>query len=237
VRGELNSYFGMPQLYKEIDDSTTLILRRAYYACVSYADAQVGYLLNQLEKLGLRENTIVVLWGDHGYKLGDYSNWCKWSNMNIDTNIPFIFSVPNERYGTVCNTPVEALDIYPTLAELCGLQKPEHLEGVSLVENIKMPEKKQHRYVSTVWPHDRTNYEKTIMGYSVKDERYNYVEWVKLKTGEVLGKELYDHQNDPKETTNVVTLDRYEDIIAKLAQKCEQIKDATDHDHEFKHLK
>lgn len=237
IRGELNNYYGMPHLYEEIDDSTTLVLRRAYYACVSYADAQVGYLLDQLDELGLRENTIVVLWGDHGYKLGDYNSWCKWSNMNIDTNIPFIFSVPEGHQGSVCETPVEALDIYPTLAELCGLTMPEHLEGQSLVDNLNNPVKEQHRYVSTIWPHDRWNYDKTIMGYSIKDSRFNYVEWVKLNTGEVLARELYDHENDPLETRNVVDEDQYKESVAALAQKCKDTKEATDHDHNFKSLK
>jgi iduronate 2-sulfatase len=239
LRGELNSYYGMPQLYEEIDDSTTLILRRAYYACVSYADAQVGYLLNQLDELGLRESTIVVLWGDHGYKLGDYGSWCKWSNMNVDTNIPFIFSVPNGKRGAVCNTPVEALDIYPTLAELCGIKKPLHLDGENLVPLLNNPylESESKHYAYTVWPHNRRNYDKTIMGYSVKDSRFNYVEWVKLSTGEVLEIELYDHKNDPKETKNIVAHDQYKNIVAELAQKCKERKDATNHDHKFKYLK
>ena len=237
IRGELNSYYGMPHLYEEIEDSAALVLRRAYYACVSYADAQVGHLLDQLDKLGLRENTIVVLWGDHGYKLGDYDSWCKWSNMNIDTNIPFIFSVPKGQQGSVCETPVEALDIYPTLAELCGFPMPAHLEGQSIVDNLINPEKEQHRYVSTIWPHDRRSYDKTIMGYSIKSSRFNYVEWVKLNTGEVLAKELYDHQNDPMETRNVVDEDQYKESVALLAQKCKETKRATDHDHNFKSIK
>lgn len=238
IKGELNNYYGMPQLYEDIDDNTTLILRRAYYACVSYADAQVGYLLDQLDKLGLRENTVVVLWGDHGYKLGDYGNWCKWSNMNMDTNFPFIISVPNGKRGEVSDVPVEALDIYPTLTALCGIEKPSHLDGESLIPLLNDPdyESGSKRYAYTVWPHNRTNYDKTIMGYSVKDGRFNYVEWVRLSTGEVLEKELYDHQFDPKETKNVIADEQYENIVAKLAKKCQERKDATDHDHEFKSL-
>jgi iduronate 2-sulfatase len=238
LRGELNSYYGIPQTYEAIDDSTTLNLRRAYYACVSYADAQVGYLLDQLDHLGLRENTIVVLWGDHGYKLGDYGNWCKWSNMSIDTNIPLIFSVPDGKKGGVSAIPVEALDIYPTLAELCGIEKPSHLEGKSLLPLLNDPDfsPASKSYAYTLWPHNRTNYDKTIMGYSVKDERFNYVEWVKLSTGEVLEKELYDHQLDPNETKNVIADANYKDIIARLAEKCKARRAATDQDHKFKSL-
>jgi iduronate 2-sulfatase len=238
LRGELNSYYGLPQMYEAIDDSTTLTLRRAYYACVSYADAQVGYLLDQLEQLDLEDNTIVVLWGDHGYKLGDYGNWCKWSNMTIDTNIPLIFSVPDGKAGGQSAIPVEALDIYPTLAELCGLEKPSHLEGESLMPLLNDPDfaPDGKKYAYTLWPHNRRNYDKTIMGYSVKDERFNYVEWVKLNTGEVLEKELYDHQLDPKETKNVIMDAQYRDVVIRLAAKCKERKATTDHDHDFKSL-
>lgn len=239
LSGELGNYYGMPKMYEEIDDSTALILRRAYYACVSYIDAQVGYLLDQLDDLGLRENTVVVLWGDHGYKLGDYGSWCKWSNMNIDTNVPFIFSVPNGKSGKVINTPVEALDIYPTLATLCGIEKPSHLDGESIISLLNNPDSEpdSKKYAYTMWPHQRREYDRTIMGYSVKDGRFNYVEWVKLNTGEILEKELYDHQNDPKETKNVIADKQYNAIVAELAQKCKERKDETDHDHEFKYLK
>jgi iduronate 2-sulfatase len=103
--GELKNYYGMPELYDEIDDNMALKLRRAYYACVSYADAQVGKLLDKLETLGIRDKTIIVLWGDHGYKLGDYNSWCKWTNMHLDTNIPLIFSVPGGKQDSVSKTP------------------------------------------------------------------------------------------------------------------------------------
>lgn len=224
-KGELTSYYGIPRTFEAIDDSTTLTLRRAYYACVSYVDAQIGMLLDQLEALGLRENTIVVLWGDHGYKLGDYSRWCKWSNMNIDTHIPFIFSVPDGKKGAVCKTPVEALDIYPTLADLCGLDMPSHLEGQSLSETLKNPGIEQDRYVCTIWPLNRTNYEKAVMGYSVKNKRYNYVEWVKLSSGEVLATELYDHDRDPMETHNVAGASEYGDVLKELSQVCTTYKE------------
>lgn len=237
--GELGNYYGMPSRYEDIDDHTTLILRRAYYACVSYADAQVGYLLDQLDKLGLRENTIIVLWGDHGYKLGDYGNWCKWSNMDIDTRIPLIFSVPGGKKGEVADIPVEALDIYPTLAALCGMEEPSHLEGKSLLPILNTPELQpaSKEYAFSIWPHNRWNYDKTIMGYAVKDGRFNYVEWVKLNTGEVLEKELYDHQTDPEETKNVIDEEQYQEVIVTLSAKIEERKAATDHDHGFKTLR
>jgi iduronate 2-sulfatase len=237
TRGELNSYYNMPQQYDEIDDATALNLRRAYYACVSYADAQVGNLMNQLDKLGLRENTIVVLWGDHGYKLGDYNSWCKWTNMNIDTNVPFIFNTPNGKKGLVSESPVEALDIYPTLAELCGLEIPSHVDGQSIVPILDDPSQGMDRIVYTQWPESRQDYDKTIMGYSAKSSRFNYVEWIQLSTGEVIATELFDHQVDPQETKNVVGEVAYQEEVKFFSQKVAVRIKATDHDHQFKKIK
>jgi len=237
--GELNAYDGMPELFKDIPDTTALKLRQAYYACVSYTDAQIGNLLDKLEELGLRENTIVVLWGDHGYKLGDYGSWCKWSNMNIDTNIPFIFNVPGGAKGEVYTHPVEALDMYPTLAELCGLKPPSHVEGKSLVSILNNPKKepKVKSYAYSIWPDNRWNYDKTVMGYSVKDDQFNYVEWVQLNTGEVLERELYDHVKDPQEKNNVIADNQYVSVVNELAKKVKLKKETTDHNHNFKNLK
>jgi iduronate 2-sulfatase len=237
--GELGNYYGMPKLFSDVNDSTALILRRGYYACVSYADAQVGKLLNQLDELGLRENTIVVLWGDHGYKLGDYGNWCKWSNMDIDTKIPLIFSVPKGKKGQVSNQMVEALDIYPTLAELCGFKTPAHIQGESLIPFLNNPAMKlsNKKFAYSIWPDSRWNYDKTVMGYAVKDEEFNYVEWVKLSTGEVLERELYDHSFDPNETKNVVENVKYTQAVELLSKQCKLRKDETEHNHAFKNIR
>lgn len=237
TRGELNSYYGMPQQYEEIDDETALNLRRAYYACVSYADAQVGKLMNQLDELGIRDNTIVVLWGDHGYKLGDYNSWCKWSNMHMDTNVPFIFNTPNGKKGLVSKSPVEALDIYPTLAELCGLEAPNHLEGQSIVPLLNNPKLQEDRIVYTMWPINRDDYDRTVIGYSAKSTRFNYVEWIQLNTGETVATELFDHQIDPMETKNVVDDVAYVKDVKFLSEKVSARIKATDHDHDFKKIK
>lgn len=237
--GELGNYALMPKKFADVDDNTAKTLRRGYYACVSYIDAQIGKVLDELETLGLRENTIIVLWGDHGYKLGDYKSWCKWSNMTMDTNIPMLVSIPNGKKGVVCEQMVEALDLYPTLAELCGLQQPQHLEGKSLVPVLNNPTfvSESTKYAYTIWPDQRFTYDNTVMGYSVKDQRFNYVEWVKLKTGKLVARELYDHSNDPEETKNVAEMPQYKDEVARLAQQCQLRKANTQHDHDFKKLR
>ncbi len=234
--GELKNYYGMPELYDEIDDNMALKLRRAYYACISYADAQVGKLLDKLETLGIRDKTIIVLWGDHGYKLGDYNSWCKWTNMHLDTNIPLIFSIPEGKQNSVSKTPVAALDIYPTLVELNGMQKPNHLDGQSIVTLLNKPDTQKQRVVFSIWPIKREDYSKTIMGYAAKTARYNYVEWIKMSSGEKVGKEFFDRQKDPNETLNLIDNIEYTETIAFLAEKVAERIQGTNHDHPFKQI-
>lgn len=238
--GEIGSYVGMPQKFAQIDEPTTKTLRRGYYAAVSYVDAQVGKLLDSLEENGLRESTIIVLWGDHGFKLGDYGLWCKWSNMQIDTRVPLIFSIPGGAKGLTSNRVTEVLDLYPTLADLCGLRKPTHLDGKSLKKHLENPTVKQTLepdLAYTVWPHNRWNYEKTKMGFSVKDGRFNYVEWIRLDGGKVIARELYDHEKDPLETKNVIKDEIYRQDLARLANYLDRQKAWVDHDHKLKALR
>lgn len=234
--GELKNYYGMPEFYDEIDDSLAVTLRRAYYACISYADAQVGKLLDKLNELDIRDKTIVVLWGDHGYKLGDYNSWCKWTNMHLDTNIPLIFSIPNGKQNSVSRTPTAALDIYPTLVELNGMQKPKHLEGQSIVPLLNNPDIFKERVVYSIWPISRQDYKKTIMGYAAKTERYNYIEWIKMNSGDIVGKEFFDRKKDPYETINLVEDGQYTETIAFLAEKLSVRINNTDHNHAFKKI-
>src|SRR5690606_29131292 len=151
--GELNAYHGIP-VYKEtgyLSDDLTRNLIQGYYASVSLVDVQVGKLLDALEKAGVRENTIVVLWGDHGYKLGEYGMWCKHSNAELDTRSPLIISDPDYVAGHSPSV-VELLDIYPTLVELAGLPVPDHLQGKSLVPILKNPQAKVKEVAMSQWP-------------------------------------------------------------------------------------
>jgi len=128
--GELRNYHGIPQ--GSIPDDLARQLKHGYYAAVSYMDAQVGKVLDELDRLDLRRNTIVILWGDHGWKLGEHDAWCKHSNYENDTNAPLVISVPGmKKAGGQTAALVEFVDIYPTLAELAGLPLPGHLEGAS----------------------------------------------------------------------------------------------------------
>ena len=139
--GELRSgYTGIP-LQGELPEAMQRELIHGYLACVSYVDAQIGRLLDGLKDCGLAGNTVVCLWGDHGWHLGDHGNWCKHSNFEEAARAPMIFASPWQRQkGGKSKSPVEFVDIFPTLCELCGLDIPEVLQGKSLVPQLDDPE-------------------------------------------------------------------------------------------------
>ena len=182
-------------------------LKHGYYASVSYIDAQVGRLLDELDALDLTGNTIVVLWGDHGYKLGEHNGWAKMTDYQIDTHAPLIIRAPGAiAPNTRVDRMVEFVDIYPTLTELAGLPVPAALEGVSAVPLLKSPARPWKKAIfsqflrSGVWSApDGQPY----MGYSLLTDQYHYVEWSDWQTKAEVARELYDRQRDPDENTNL----------------------------------
>ena len=215
---ELRGYTDMPK-DGPVPAETARALRHAYYACISFTDANVGRLLKKLDELGLSDKTVVVFWGDHGFHLGEHSIWCKTSNFELDARVPMIFRVPGqEKPGGVCRSLAEFVDIYPTLVDACGLGIPPGLEGVSLRRCLDDPSAtvKDAAYTQ----HPRPPYGKrTHMGYSVRTHRYRYTEWRSLKTKEIVARELYDHDNDTGENSNVVDDPRHAGAMGKLARK------------------
>ena len=188
-----------------ISEADARRLRHGYFASVSYVDAQIGRLLDELDRQDLSRNTIVVLWGDHGWKLGDHNSWGKMTNYEVDTRAPLIVRAPGMRAGGRVDGLVEFVDIYPTLCELAGLGAPAALEGQSLAPQLRNPKRKAKDAVFTqflrdgIWvAPDGIPY----MGYAIRTERYRYVEWVRWKDGELAGRELYDLQKDSLETEN-----------------------------------
>lgn len=179
----------------ELDEETARRLLHGYYACVSYVDAQIGRLLNALDEEGLTENTIVVLWSDHGWKLGEYRGWGKMTNYEIDARVPLILSVPGMKTrGSRSDSLVELLDIYPTLCELAGVEIPDFVEGKSLVPVLRDPKTQIHQ--ATVNQYYRRSDGDELMGYSLRTADYRYVEWRNFGTGEMVQQELYDHRGD-----------------------------------------
>jgi arylsulfatase A-like enzyme len=201
--GELRNYYGIPKGEESFTDSLNRTLKHGYYACVSYIDAQIGRLLDGLEANGLLENTIVILWGDHGWKLGEHGMWCKHTQFHVDNHVPMILSVPGKKSGKT-DALVEFVDIYPSLCELAGLELPKHLQGTSFVPLLENPSQRWKEGALSYWPaSDRDDPEKVIMGYTVQTDRYRYTEWVKMSTGELLDRDLFDHQTDPGENISI----------------------------------
>ncbi len=215
---ELRGYSDIPDK-GPIPDDLVRRLRHGYYACVSYMDAQVGKLIAALDEQGLRQNTVIVLWGDHGYHLGEKALWCKTTNYELDTRAPLIVSVPGAPAGD-CDALVEFVDIYPTLLDCCGLPPREDLEGLSLAPLLEEPELPWKTAAFSQFPRPWTyRGEPEVMGYSIRAVRYRYTEWQDFGSGEILERELYDHSESGAEIHNVAGDASYARTISDLSAR------------------
>ena len=196
--GELRGYFGIPK-EGDIPDDLAKQLIYGYSACVSYMDAQLGKVLDRVKELGLWDNTAIVLWGDHGWKLGEHNSWSKHTNFEIDTQAPLLARFPTmQAAGRKTRNLVEFVDIYPSLCELCGLEIPSHCEGVSFAPLLDDPSLPWKQAAFSQYPRN------DVMGYAMRTDRYRYIEWLDNESGEVRARELYDHQQDAGENQNIV---------------------------------
>ncbi len=211
--GEFRGYEGVPKS-GIISDQLQRKSIHGYYACVSYIDAQIGLLLKELKTLGLEENTIIVLWGDHGFHLGDHGMWGKHSTLEQAARVPLIICPPTglSSFKSISktNAPVELIDIYPTLCELANLPLPQQLNGRSLVSLLNGETQEVRKGAITVFK------KKGCIGYSYRTERYRYTEWINKKNKRVAA-ELYDYETDPLETINLIDDDQQKTLIQKLA--------------------
>lgn len=216
--GELRNYYGIPKGDESFSDSLNRTLKHGYYACVSYIDAQIGRLLEGLKANGLDENTIVILWGDHGWKLGEHGMWCKHTQFHLDNHVPMIIKEPGQKAAKT-DALVEFVDIYPSLCELAGLELPEHLQGTSFVPLINDPGKEWKEGAISYWPEsNRDDPEKVIMGYTVQTNRYRYTEWIRKSTGELLARDLFDHQTDPEENISIANDPENKELMQRLSR-------------------
>lgn len=215
--GELRSYHGIPT--GPIPDDLARQLKHGYFAAISYMDAQVGRVLDELDRLELTEKTIIVLWGDHGWKLGEHGGWCKHSNVENDTNAPLLISVPGlKSAGQHTDSLAEFVDVYPTLAELCGLPLPEHLEGASLVPVLRDPAKSVKNAAFSQYPRGVSGWQ--LMGYTMRTDRYRFTRWVSRNDhSKVDTVELYDHQADPQENVNIANAPEHAELVARLTEQ------------------
>ena len=248
---ELRTRHGIPKA-GPLDTSLAKELLHGYYACVSYVDAQIGRIISALEKTHERDNTIIVVWGDHGWHLGEFGIWGKATNYEIATRVPLIIWTPTmSQRGEPSHSLVELLDLYPTLCELAHLPRPNHLAGKSLVPVLHDPDATIKDFAMSQFPTpalrewaanplspqmretffgpliqkveeriikqqgsrwEREFFEQHLMGYSLRDNRYRYIEWRdnRDRNAEPIFQELYDHRNDPHETMNVAASHRKE---------------------------
>jgi iduronate 2-sulfatase len=185
-------------------------IRHGYFAGISYMDAQVGKVLAALDRLGLADSTVIVFCGDHGYHIGEHGLWAKTSCFELDAHVPLLIVPPKcKQAGAKGDGPVELLDLYPTLVDLCGLPVGKHLEGNSLRPALENPAAAVKPAAFTQHPrpayYDRTD--KGVpdaMGYSVRTPQVRYTEWRDWESGKLVGRELYDHRSDPAEMKNAV---------------------------------
>lgn len=227
--GELRSYSDIPPLVSFSDQPYGIGLPEykqkelihGYYASTSYVDAQIGKLLDYLEESGLIENTIIVLWGDHGWHLGDHDLWCKHSNFEQATRSPLIVSAPGYQAGTTKSVS-EFVDVFPTLCELAGIPVPDNMDGISLVPILEKPRNEVKEFAVSQFNRGRD-----IMGYSIRNKRYRLTYWLgndyrstrPFDESMLVAKELYDYKSDPLETINVVDKRKYRRVYRNMSQQ------------------
>jgi choline-sulfatase len=204
--GELRQYAGVKK-QGHLSDEYAKNLIHGYYAAVSYVDAQIGKVLEELETLGLAKNMIVVLWGDHGWNLGEHKLWCKHCTFETSLHAPLIVKVPGETKGTNITAITEFIDIYPSLCELAGIEKPTHLEGESFVPLIKSGKRKKDYAVS-----------KFKDAVALIKGNLFYTEWTD-NDGKAYARMLFDHTDDPLELDNLAEKEAYKEIVAQLAKE------------------
>lgn len=211
----------------KIDEAKQRELIHGYHACISYIDAQIGKLIDALKANGLDKNTIIVIWGDHGWHLGDHSLWCKHSNFEQAARAPLIFTVPGMTYGKNYEQPAEFVDIYPTLCELTGLPVAQYLDGKSLVPALKNNDAKIKDFAISQFPRGAGNGAREIMGYSLRNMQYRFTEWVgnffttakPFNQLDVQAVELYDLVNDPNETKNIAGDPKMKKLVEALSEQ------------------
>ena len=198
-------------------------LKHGYYASVSYIDAQIGRLLDELKRLDLWDNTIIVLWGDHGWKLGEHNSWCKMTNYEIDVRVPLILRLPGAKEnGQKCECLVEFVDVYPTLCEAAGLPAPSRTEGLSFAPLLKNRRRAWKKAAFSQFLREgkwKAPDGVVYMGHSIRTQRYRYVRWLNHETRKLAAEELYDHATDPHETVNIAGKSVMKSEVIKLRQQ------------------
>ncbi len=216
---------GPPAKQKPLTPEQTAEMRHGYFANIAFMDAQLGKVLDALDRSGVADRTLIVFIADHGYHIGEHTLWGKTSNFELDARVPFFISAPGmTSAGKRTSSLAELLDLFPTLVELCGLPKPPGLEGVSLVPVLRDPQKSAKPAAFTQHPrpayYDREpDKQPKVMGVSVRTAGVRYTEWRDWKSGETVARELYENKDEPAETRSLVDDPR----LAKAQQEAESL--------------
>ena len=212
---ELRDYSDIPNTPDKnpLSDAKTKELIHGYYASVSYIDFLIGEIINKLDVTGLRQNTIVVLVSDHGLKLGDYGDWCKHTTMEVDNRVPLIISAPGLSVNKKSLSPVELLDIFPTLTDLCNIPTPNGLEGVSLKPILKFPSAEVRSVAVNSY-----NRSDDVLGMSVRSAKFRYTEWRNTGTKILIAKELFDYENNFILGDNISGKAAYTDLMKDFSK-------------------
>ena len=207
---EMRSYLGVPN-HGEIETAKQIQLLHAYAACISYVDAQIGRLIDQLRGSKRFENTVVILWSDHGWHLGEQSAWGKMTNFEIATRVPLIIIAPGLTPART-EAITELIDLYPTICELANIDPPKHLQGESLLRVLRNPQSEGHSIALSQFARFGDKY----MGRALRNQQYRFVAWMENETDRVVDRELYDHQTDPGETRNLAGESSNAQIVRQL---------------------
>lgn len=221
------NHIGHPTSSYRMSQDTIQTLRHGYYASVSYVDALLGQLITHMKDIGIYDNTIIILWGDHGWKLGDHNSWGKMTNYNIDLKVPMIIRYPNQENRNAKTYEItELIDMFPSLCELVNIEVPEYMQGTSFVPLLENPNLEWKKAAFSQF-HRRPKVSadgKRHMGYSMNTENYHYIEWYgwDSKTGtkrEFESAELYDSKNDPLETINIAQNEELSELVKSLSKQ------------------
>ena len=214
--GEKRRYTDQPKK-GAFSDANQRETRHAYYACISYIDAQIGKVLDALEENGLADNTVVMLWSDHGYHLGEKGLWGKTTNYELDTRVAMICRTPGMKAkGRKTKALVELVDVYPSLVELCGLKVARHLEGQSIAALLEDPERDWKGAAFSQFGRGK------VKGYAMRTKEYRYVEWI--QNNEVVARELYDRLEDPREEVNLLQGNKRSEVAEALSLRLKRGK-------------
>jgi len=202
--GELRNYKDVPK-EGQVSETMAKKLIHGYYASVSYVDAQIGKVINAIDNLGLRDNTVIVLVGDHGWSLMEHGLWVKHSNFEVALQVPLIVSATNISKNKKTNSIAELVDLYPSICDLINVAKPQHLEGDSFIEALENP---LENYKNTALA-------RYLRGETLIADNYFYTEW--QKKGKTIAKMLYNHKIDPDENRNLAVESEYNQIVDSLS--------------------